>query len=37
VQIVERVPREAHDLCVDLVVTEERTIETGCRAARAKT
>ena len=30
-QLVERVPREAHDLCVDLVVTEARTIETACR------
>jgi len=31
-QLVERVPREPHDLCVDLIVTEERTIATGCRA-----
>jgi len=30
-QLVEHVPRAAHDLCVDLIVTEERTIETGCR------
>ncbi len=28
-QVVERVPREAHDLGVDLVVTERRAIETG--------
>jgi 5-formyltetrahydrofolate cyclo-ligase len=34
-QLVERVPREAHDLCVDLVVTEARTIETACRPAAA--
>jgi 5-formyltetrahydrofolate cyclo-ligase len=33
-QLVERVPREAHDLCVDLVVTESRAIETACRPAR---
>ena len=32
-QVVERVPREAHDLCVDLIVTETRAIETGCRPA----
>ena len=32
-QVVERVPREPHDLCVDLVVTERRTITTGCRSA----
>ena len=31
-QLVERVPREPHDLCVDPVVTEKRTIATGCRA-----
>jgi len=30
-QLVDEVPRAAHDLCVDLVVTEERLIETGCR------
>jgi 5-formyltetrahydrofolate cyclo-ligase len=36
-QVVESVPREAHDLCVDLVVTETRTIETGCRSAGAAT
>ena len=34
-QLVERVPREAHDLCVDLVVTESRAIETACRPAAA--
>ncbi len=33
VQLVEHVPREAHDLCVDLVVTEARAIETACRPA----
>jgi 5-formyltetrahydrofolate cyclo-ligase len=32
-QLVERVPREAHDLCVDLLVTEERVLETACRPA----
>ncbi|HUK77572.1 MAG TPA: 5-formyltetrahydrofolate cyclo-ligase [Thermoleophilia bacterium] len=30
-QVVDRVPVEPHDLCVDLVVTETRTIETACR------
>lgn len=30
-QVVPRVPREPHDLCVDVVVTERRVIETGCR------
>ena len=30
-QLVECVPRAAHDLCVDLVVTETRVLETGCR------
>jgi len=34
-QVVERVPREAHDLGVDLVVTETRAIETGRRPAGA--
>jgi 5-formyltetrahydrofolate cyclo-ligase len=34
-QLVERVPREEHDLCVDLVVTESRAIETACRPAGA--
>ena len=32
-QVVERAPREPHHLCVDLIVTERRTIETGCRGA----
>ena len=32
-QLVEHVPREEHDLCVDLLVTEERVLETGCRPA----
>ena len=36
-QLVERVPREPHDLCVDTIVTEERTIATGCRAADQQT
>jgi 5-formyltetrahydrofolate cyclo-ligase len=35
-QVVELVPREPHDLCVDLVITERRTIETGCRGAAPK-
>ena len=35
-QVVERVPCETHDLCVDLVVTESRAIETGCRPAGAE-
>ena len=30
-QLVDDVPRASHDLCVDLLVTEERLIETGCR------
>jgi 5-formyltetrahydrofolate cyclo-ligase len=30
-QVVARVPREPHDLCVDVVVTERRVIQTGCR------
>lgn len=37
VQLVERVPRESHDLCVDTIVTETRLIETGCRAAENQT
>ena len=32
-QLVEHVPCEEHDLCVDLLVTEERVLETGCRPA----
>ena len=36
-QLVERVPREPHDLCVDTVVTEERTVATGCRDAKDQT
>jgi 5-formyltetrahydrofolate cyclo-ligase len=35
-QVVDRVPREPHDLCVDLIVTETRTIATGCRQASAE-
>jgi len=34
-QVVDRVPREAHDLCVDLIVTESRAIETAGRPAGA--
>ncbi len=30
-QVVASVPREPHDLCVDVLVTELRVIETGCR------
>ncbi len=30
-QVVDRVPREPHDLCVDLIVTETLTIATACR------
>ena len=36
VQVVDEVPRESHDLCVDLLVTEDRTIATGCRPAPAE-
>jgi 5-formyltetrahydrofolate cyclo-ligase len=31
VQLVGRVPLEPHDRCVDVIVTDERVIETGCR------
>jgi 5-formyltetrahydrofolate cyclo-ligase len=37
VQLVERVPREPHDLCVDTIVTEKRTIATDCRTVAATT
>lgn len=30
-QLVDDVPRQRHDRCVDLVVTEARAVETGCR------
>jgi 5-formyltetrahydrofolate cyclo-ligase len=36
-QMVERVPCEAHDLCVDLVVTESCAIEIAPRPAGAET
>ncbi len=35
-QVVEHVPREPHDLCVDVIVTETRAIETACRPAGAE-
>jgi len=36
VQVVDEVPREGHDLCMDLLVTEDRTIATGCSPTTAQ-